>query len=105
MAANVETHATTSANGLYGIIFLLPGAYKVTAEATGFKTAVREHIALQVNERRTVDIALQLGEVKESVTVSGEAPLLTPESASPGQVISNRTILELPLNVRNPLTR
>ena len=51
----------------------------MTAEATGFKTAVREDVLLQVNDRRTIDFQLQVGEVKESVTVSGEAPLLTPE--------------------------
>jgi len=79
VATNVEFRATTSDDGWYVITFLLPGTYKVTAEATGFKTAVREDVLLQVNDRRTIDFQLQVGEVKESVTVSGEAPLLTPE--------------------------
>jgi len=101
-ATNIEARVTTSADGLYVITFLLPGTYKVSAEATGFKTAVRGRILLQVNDRLTVDLHLEVGQVQESVTVSGEAPLLTPESASLGQVISNKTIVELPLNGRNP---
>jgi len=102
LATNIETRAVTSADGLYVITFLVPGNYRVTAEASGFKTVVREGIVLQVNDHLTLDLPMQLGEVKESVTVSGEAPLLTPESASLGQVISNKTIIELPLNGRNP---
>lgn len=103
VATNVETRATTNAEGLYVIPFLPPGEYKVAAEAAGFKSAVRPNIVLQVNDRMTLDFSLQVGDVKDSVTVTGEGPLLTPESSSLGQVISNKTIVELPLNGRNPL--
>jgi len=48
-----------------------------------------------------VDLSLQLGEVKDSVTVVTEAPILTSESATIGQVIGNKKILDLPLNGRD----
>ncbi|MBN9663223.1 MAG: carboxypeptidase regulatory-like domain-containing protein [Acidobacteria bacterium] len=102
-ATNIEAKATSNSEGLYVITFLLPGNYRLAVEAAGFKSSVRPGITLQVNDRMTIDVALQVGEVKDSVTVTGEGPLLTPESSSMGQVITNKTIVELPLNGRNPL--
>jgi hypothetical protein len=98
---NAVGQATTDGNGYYAIPYLSLGPYKLAVEARGFKASVREGFDLRVNDHLSIDISLQVGEVKESVTVSGEAPLLTPDSASLGGVISNRQVVDLPLNGRN----
>jgi hypothetical protein len=100
-ADNTAAQATTDGSGYYVIPYLGPGRYRVTVEAKGFKSAVREGLELRVNDRLTVDFALEVGEMKESITVTGETPLLTPDTASLGGVISNRQIVDLPLNGRN----
>jgi hypothetical protein len=105
-AVNVQTNeaaaATTGEEGNYTIPFLRPGTYVVRAEAKGFKTTVRENIELFVNDRKTVDVELQVGAVEESITVTAEAPLLDEATASRGGVIENLRVTELPLNGRNP---
>src|SRR5207248_2399282 len=53
------------------------------------------------NQTARIDVALQVGEVTQSVEVSGETPLLQPDTSSLGQVIDQREANELPLNGRN----
>lgn len=67
----------------------------------GFKTATRPDIKLDVAQIARVDVALVIGEVRDTVTVTAEAPVLSSESAVVGQVIGTRKILDLPLNGRD----
>jgi hypothetical protein len=103
----VETGARTTtvsaANGDYTLPFLPPGTYRLTCEAPGFKKYAREGIVLGTNERRSVDIELQLGAVTETLTVTSEVAMLETATASLGQVISSRQIENMPLNGRTPL--
>src|SRR5438093_9331117 len=69
-----ETVSTTA--GLYILNYLPPDRYEVTAELSGFKTARLENVTLDVGEGRVLDIRLEVGEVREVVTVVGTAPLL-----------------------------
>lgn len=105
--ANVETgvqfEAETNEVGQFRMIFLSPGRYKLTAEQTGFRTFVRDNIQLQVSQTATIDIVLQLGSQSDVVTIDAEAPLLEAEKADRGLVINNRNVVELPLNIRNPV--
>lgn len=94
---------TTNAAGQYVTSFLIPGSYRVTVENAGFKKFVRDAIELRVNDRLTVDVALQLGTAEQSVTISGDTPLLNTESASLGTVIDRRRVAELPLPHGNPM--
>ena len=73
---NVSATLTTNSTGYYQAPLLLPGNYRVTAELQGFKTAVRNGIILSVAQQATVDVTLGVGAVSETVTVSGEAPIL-----------------------------
>ncbi|MBI4875402.1 MAG: TonB-dependent receptor [Acidobacteria bacterium] len=104
---NVETGVSFGAAsndvGQYRFLFVNPGKYKLTAELAGFRTFVRENMQLQVSQTATVDITLQVGSQTESVTVGAEAPLLEAEKADRGLVINNRNVVELPLNIRNPI--
>lgn len=99
-----ETVATTTEDGNYNVPSLLPGLYKVTVEASGFKSSVTENLELHVNDTATLDVTLEVGAIGDVVTVNAEdAPLLERDTATRGQVIENRRIVELPLNGRNPI--
>ena len=100
-----ESVATTSEDGSYTIPFLLPTVYSVSVEASGFKRAVTERLELHVNDKATLDVKLEVGQVGDVVTVSAEDSqvLLERDTATRGQVIENRRIVELPLNGRNPI--
>ena len=72
-------------------------------EAQGFKTYVNPNVALEVNQRARVDVAMQVGAVSESVSVTGEAPVLQTDTTQVGSVIDARTIDNTPLISRNPV--
>lgn len=95
--------AESDANGSF-IIPLIPiGTYRVTAEATGFKTFSRTGIELQLNQNSRISIEMQVGAVAESIEVGAEAPLVDTTSSAGGEVVDRKRIAELPLNGRNPL--
>jgi len=97
-----QTHATVSdSSGNYAITLLPPGDYTLTVEAAGFRKMVRSGISLQINQQARIDVALQLGQVSETVEVSAQAPLLESESSSLGTVVSEKLVNQLPLNGRN----
>ena len=104
---NQETNqlrrALTNVAGLYDVPDLVPGPYTVTAERSGFQTAVRTDVALEVGQGVRVDFTLQVRQVAESVQVAGNAQLIDTSTTAVGTVIENKDILELPLNGRDPL--
>lgn len=101
-ATNAVVNVETGADGRYVAPALPAGPYAVQIEAAGFKTLHRTGIVLQVNQAARLDFVLELGAVTETVEVTGQAPLLDAANAAVGQVIENRSIVELPLNQRNP---
>jgi hypothetical protein len=104
-AINTETNARvegrSASDGKYVLTSLLAGRYRLEANAPGFKRFIQGGIVLQVQQQARVDITLALGEVSESVTVTSDAAILETSSATIGKVVSNKAILELPLNSRN----
>jgi hypothetical protein len=97
----VTRSLTTDQAGAYVAPELLPGSYKVRAEAKGFKSVERINITLEVAKDIVVDFQLQPGEVKETVVVSEEISLLDTTSATLGGTLSNNEINDLPLSGRN----
>lgn len=97
----IKRVATTNEQGYYTLPLLNPGTYAITIRKTGFKAVERKGIKLDVAQIARVDFTLELGEMKDTVTVVAEAPVLASESAVVGQVISNRKVLDLPLNGRD----
>ena len=75
---NVASTTQTNSEGYYTSTPLIPGAYEVSVEMTGFKKSVQSGIALQVDQRAEVNIALSLGAVGESVQVTADAPWSIP---------------------------
>jgi hypothetical protein len=103
-ATNVVTSTVSNATGNYTVLYLMPGRYAVSAEATGFKKLVRPGIEVRVGDKLELDLRLELGGTQETVTVTGETPLLEAESASLGQVVDRRRIADLPLADGNPFS-
>ena len=91
----------TGANGDYVIPLLPVGVYVVTGEKAGFKLAVNSDVALTVDQIQRVDIALDTGNVTETVEVQASAQVLDTGSASVGHTITEKQVTDLPLNGRN----
>src|SRR6202163_2182323 len=88
-------------DGFYNFVNLVPGTYRVEVEKVGFKRAVHTDVIVDVDQTVRIDLTLQVGEASQTVEVTGETPLLQPETSSLGQVIEGQKIAELPLNGRN----
>ena len=92
----VSNSQTTSEGGYY-VPNLIPGTYRLTIEAQGFKRYVREGIILRTSETPRLDVQLEVGAVTESINVSGSAPLLETETTATGQVLEGDTIVKIPV--------
>src|SRR5207248_9937395 len=103
-ATGVASTQTTTESGLYSFASLPVGNYTITIEKQGFKTLQKKNNPLQVGEPLTVDGALEIGQVSETVTVTGGAEQLQNSNATIGNVVEQKAIEALPLNGRNPLT-
>lgn len=99
-ATNQAVTVRTNDEGLYQAPSLKPGAYQIKVSAPGFKTVVREGVALRVEDKLRLDFTLEAGEVTATVSVTG-TPLIETEAPSLGQVIAERSIRELPIRGRN----
>jgi hypothetical protein len=97
----ISRSLTTDQAGEYVAPSLLPGTYTVRAEAAGFKTAEHPNLLLETGKDLRIDLTLQPGEQTQTVTVTGEAPMLETTNATLGGTLSNETINELPLNGRS----
>jgi hypothetical protein len=101
-STGVSTRAVTDANGRFVFASLPPGGpYKVSVEAVGFQTEERTGINLSVNQVVDISVPLQVGEATQKVEVNADATQLETDTAAVGQVISNRSVDNLPLNQRN----
>ncbi len=103
--ASLATGATfttaTNAQGIYRFPDLAPAQYKLTCSVTGFKSFQQSPITLQVNQALEVNIRLETGQSSDQVTVSAAPPPLETESSTLGQVVTTRSIENLPLNIRD----
>jgi len=100
-ASGASRSSKANEDGSYFFAGLRPGTYTLAISAPNFRQVVRNGVTLRTGERATVNVALAIGQPAESVTVTGEPPLLKTEGATLGQVIPNNEIVELPLNGRN----
>src|SRR5712672_1268838 len=92
----------TQADGSYRVPELPIGTYDVTVEKSGFQTSITSSVRVDVAAERHVDSALKPGEVKEQITVSGEAlPLIEITNATLGGTLTQETVKDLPINGRD----
>jgi hypothetical protein len=97
---NVAQTTTTSSDGAYNVPYLKPGRYSVKVQASGFSATQVEHVNLLVDQSARVDATLKPGATTQQIVVSGTSVQLDTETASIGQVISEKQVSDLPLNGR-----
>ena len=100
----VQRNTASNEEGYYAVPLLQPGKYRVNAQKEGFKPLSRDGVVLQVGDKITLNLAMELGSSSETVTVTTEVPLLRTEDAQQGLVIDNRRIMELPQYNRDALS-
>ncbi len=98
---NIARTVTTNDSGEYVVAELQPGSYTVKIDAPGFKVAINTNVVLETDERRRFDVKLDVGSVNETVTVEAEPPTINTETPEKGEVITQKQVQELPLNVRD----
>src|SRR5438876_1838221 len=100
-ARNFVRTAISNEAGVYNFPVLQPGRYNMKVELPGFRTIEQNGVELQVQQSARIDFTLQVGEISQTVEVSGTAALIATENATVGTVIENKRIVEMPLNGRN----
>ncbi len=93
----------TNEDGIYAFPRIPNGRYSLTVEAKGFKTYNIPELALEVNQRARIDVALQVGAISESIQVTGEAALLQTDTTQVGATVDSSQIDHTPLISRNPV--
>src|SRR5947208_6638294 len=101
VATGLSRDTVTDADGRYTFTSLRPTTYDITAELQGFRTSQRKGLLLQANENLTVNFAIEVGALSETVTVSGESPTVDVTSSAISEVVESKRIVELPLNGRD----
>ncbi len=95
----------TGTNGRYLFANLNPGPYEITAELPGFQTvAIRGDLVMRIGLEMIRDITMSVGAVAETVTVTGESPLVETKGTTVGGVVSQTQIADLPINSRQYLS-
>ncbi len=97
----VSRTVTATEDGFYNITSLPAGVYTISTAPAGFKKTVTENVELHVNENKTVNLDVQVGQVTETVTVTSEQAPVELRSGEVSSLISEKQVTELPLNGRN----
>jgi len=93
LVAQVVT--TSGADGDYAFPDLPIGVYRVTYELAGFQRLVREDIQLSANFSAAINVTLKIGAVEESITVSGQSPVVDTTATTPSVSLSGKVITEV----------
>ena len=93
----------TNDDGIYAFPRVPAGDYEVRVEAQGFKTYVQERLHLDLNQRARLDVAMEVGGLQESVSVTADAALLQTDTTQVGTQINPQTIDHTALISRNPV--
>ncbi len=97
----VKAETTSTSSGDYTFPLINIGDYTVSAEISGFKSASRNGVLVQINEKVRVDFKMEVGQVNERIQVTAEIAQLKTDEASLGNVVEQRRLVELPVNGRN----
>ncbi|MEW5978321.1 MAG: TonB-dependent receptor [Acidobacteriota bacterium] len=100
LSTGIHSRAATGASGQYVIPYLPAGTFRLTAELSGFKTHVCVGVVVQVAQSVRQDIMMEVGEISETVVVSPHHEVQS-ENSTVATVISNKQVVELPLNGRS----
>jgi hypothetical protein len=98
-ATGVKRNATTGASGNYAFGGLPFGNYDIVVEAKGFRKLVQTGVRVYVGESLTLDLALEIGSVDQTVEVTATAPLVEKNTSDLGTVVDAKQMQDLPLSV------
>jgi hypothetical protein len=98
---NQRFTAVSDENGFYRFQVLPIGSYQVEASKAGFKQIRQSGIELTVDQRASLDLKLEVGQVNERVEVSGQTVRVDTESVTLQQLVDSKRVTDLPLNGRN----
>ena len=100
-ATGASLNTTSNSSGDYGFPQVPVGTYTLSFDQTGFKTIIRKNVTLELNQVITLNITMQIGQTKETVEVTSEAPLVDTTTTQLGAVADARSVSQLPLNARD----
>src|SRR5215813_6515103 len=100
-ATNISREVVTNAVGQYNFPAVAPGTYTVKTQLTGYKTYESKGLVVGTQQFITLDVTLQIGALEESITVTGQSPLIDTSTASTGGVLDKATLEALPAPGRN----
>ncbi len=92
---------TTDSSGIYNLPRVPVGTYNVKVDNTGFQSAQKSNVTLELNQVARIDFNLQVGNTTQSIEVTSAAPILQTESTQLSTVLDARTNESLPLATRN----
>jgi len=99
----VRTATRTNTSGFYSLRPLPIGTYNFSVTAEGFRRTERHGIVLTTGQSLELPVALEVGNVTESVTVTGQSALLETRSSDASQLIESQTIEDMPLGDRRAM--
>jgi hypothetical protein len=99
-ATSVASHTTTGSSGTYTVTDLIPGTYTVQVELAGFQAAVHTGVLVEVGRNSTVDVALQTGNVQQTVEVTESGITLNTTQPELGTTIEPAVVQALPVELQ-----
>ena len=97
---NKEATATSDDQGRFKVVNLEPGLYTVTVNSTGFSPFTQQNVVVEVGLETKLEVNLSVGEVKETVEISAEAPVINTNQQDFSNNYNQTSINELPINGR-----
>ena len=91
-----QRDVTTNGTGAYRATGLQPAGYQIAVQLEGFRSATRSGVTLPIQGEIKIDFTMEVGQVTESITVTGDAPLVRTTEHSVGTVVDNFRVKELP---------
>ena len=102
VATGLEFTATTDGNGAYLFTRVPIGNYNLRVEGSGFNTYVQSGITLAVDQIASQNVRLELDQVAEQITIEANTEIINTRTATAGQLVDEKRIVELPLQGRRP---
>ena len=99
-ATSFKFTTETNEQGIFRVQSLQPGSYRVTFQASGFKTIVRDNIDLRTGDTLALDAGLEVGALAEQVEVTARSQLLETETSATGTVVEGNVLYKLPIYQR-----
>src|SRR5882672_2967446 len=100
-ATNISREVVTNDVGQYNFPAVPPGTYTLKAQITGYKTFESKGLTVGTQQFVTLDVLLAVGGIEESITVTGQSPLIDTSTASTGGVLDRQALEVLPAPGRN----